>query len=123
MKKFKISIAIFLPIFIGIVGMYIYVKDQVYLYVRYGKEGFLEGAFHAMIYYFVFVPCAFIVAVFAMGYILKFLNRLRYRLGIIFLILLYPVLLVVMPYMAYKNKFIYNHFEVGIKKDCFNSVN
>jgi len=82
--------------------------------IRYGKEGAITGAFYMMAYLLVFIPCIAIITVFSMCYIWRFLHRLRYKIGAVFLFLLYLALLVTVPHM--KNDLMCDYIKAKIQK-------
>ena len=114
MGKLKAIIIVLAPISIGVAGCCIYTMELLFTGIRYGKEGAITGAFYMMAYLVVFIPCIAIMVVFSMCYIWRFLRRLRYKIGAVFLFLLYLALLVVVPHM--KNDVMYDYVKSKIQK-------
>ena len=101
MKKLLIIIAALIPIIIGISGCYIFTAELLSC-IRYGKEGGIAAGYYAFHYIFMFIPFVIAVESFSAYYVLTSIRNYRYKIWTFFLFLLFPVFLIVMPFLTVK---------------------
>ena len=112
MKRLKIFIALLIPIIIGIIGCYIFTSEWLSPSGD-SKESGIMVVFCPIQYVFLFVPFVFSIGGIAAIYLLHLINNFRYKIGVILLFLLFPIFLVVMPFLV--EKLLHNHFKEKIQ--------